>query len=73
MNANMKPDIHVTWDRSKLYFLRSLTAPGDTWVAEHLDPAHLCWGRSVVVEDHYIDSILDGIQDAGLSLEIDHA
>ena len=52
-----------------VYLLEPKTPEADEWVEEHLPDDAMWMGNSVAIEHRYIDAIVDGIQDDGLSVE----
>ena len=60
-------DILIRYDGSKLFLVRGLTKPARDWLDEHVD-AQLTWGANIVVEDRYIEPLLDGLAAQGSAL-----
>lgn len=52
-----------------LFLLTANSELGKAWVDEHLPNDAMTWGRSVVVEHRYIDAIVEGANDDGLTVE----
>ena len=52
-----------------VYMLYPASEAAKEWVREHLPPDALTLGRSIAIEHRFVNSILDGINDAGLVVE----
>jgi hypothetical protein len=48
--------------------LTPISAAANDWVAEHLPEDSVRWAGGVVIEPRYADDILNGAQEAGLSI-----
>jgi hypothetical protein len=56
-------------DHGSICLLTPLTPKASCWVEDHLDPDGMTWGQcSVVIEPRYVQDILDGIADDGLTV-----
>lgn len=62
-------DILIRYDGSKLFLVCGLTKPARDWLDENVD-AQLTWGANLVVEDRYIEPLLDGLSEAGFTYEV---
>ena len=45
------------------------TPAAHDWVEEHLPANAQLWGPSIVVEPRYVQAIIDGVEDEGLTIE----
>lgn len=57
-------------NHGSLVLLKPVTDDADRWVEEYIDSSAQRWAGAVVVEPRYIQPILAGIADAGLSVEV---
>lgn len=49
--------------------LTPTSAAAHEWIGEHIPETSMRWGAcSIVVEPRFVENIIDGITDAGLSL-----
>lgn len=55
-------------DHGSLCVLTPITEPARDWVDEHIDPDAMMWASGVVVEPRYLQTILDGIAEDGLTV-----
>jgi hypothetical protein len=57
-------------NHGSVVILTPTSAAGRDWVAQHLPPDHMTWGRvGVVVEPRFVSDIVDGIEGDGLEVE----
>ena len=61
-------DFRVVWDGSKLILLRPLTQAARNWLHDHLEPDAQYLGANAVIEHRYIEPILLGIDEDGLTI-----
>ena len=59
-------DFHVN-DAGSLVMLEPVTDDAKAWCARHLPEDAPTWGNAYAVEFRYIEDILDGIKQEGLS------
>jgi len=52
----------VTFDGSKLYLVRPATAEARAFLEELVSPDSTWFGGALVVEDHYIADLVDGLR-----------
>jgi hypothetical protein len=62
-------DFTVTGGGS-IYLLRPLTDAARAWVDDHIPDTAMWLGRAVAIEHRYLWPIVEGIDEAGLTLEI---
>jgi hypothetical protein len=64
----MSPDFRVI-DGGSVFLLTPCTGPAQAWVEDNLPAERMVYAGGIVVEHRYIDSIIEGFMDAGLTLE----
>ena len=58
-------------DHGSIWLLAPKTAAATEWISRYISVESQRWGRDqIVVESRYVLGIIDGIEDAGLSLMI---
>lgn len=68
-NAPRTADFNVR-NEGTIYLLQPLTTAGKQWIEEHVDTEHaLYFGRSLSIDHRCIVDLVDGIFDAGLTIE----
>lgn len=58
-------DLH---NHGSICLLVPMTEAAEVWAADHLPENAMTWGPGVVVEPRYVANIVEGIEDAGLSV-----
>ena len=56
-------------NEGSIFLLRPLSEQANAWIDEHLPEDRQTFGGGVVVEHRYITSIIDGIQNDGLTIQ----
>jgi hypothetical protein len=56
-------------NEGSIFILNALTPRASLWCAEHLPHDATRWGNGYVIEPRYIEPIVDGIVDDGLTIE----
>jgi hypothetical protein len=64
----MSPDFRVI-DGGSVFLLTPLTPSGQQWVEDNLPAEALRYAGAIAIEHRYIDPIVEGLMDAGLTLE----
>ena len=65
----MKADIEIG-NHGSIVILNALSDQAIDWMEEHLDPEVQRWGRNgYVIEPRYVEDIIVGAIEAGLTLE----
>jgi hypothetical protein len=54
-----------------IFTLQPLTPAADLWIEENLPARHICHGNHVAIEPRYLEEILVGIEEDGLTLNQD--
>jgi len=55
-------------NEGSIFLLRPLTPEAQNWIDENISDDAQWFGSAVAVEHRYIFDIIDGIQDAGLTI-----
>lgn len=63
----MPPDFTIA-DHGSLWLLFPQTDAAKAWAREHIDPNALAFGKSVVIEPRYVEDIVTGIVNDGLTI-----
>jgi hypothetical protein len=58
-------------DQGSIFLLRSYTDAARDWITENIGDFAQFWCGALVVEHRYIESILAGAQDDGLTVEFE--
>lgn len=62
----MSADFHV-YDQGSIVLLEPVTDDAKAWCARHLPDDAPMWGNAYAVEHRYVEDILDGIAEEGLT------
>lgn len=46
------------------------TPEANKWLGEHIPDHALWWSRGVVIEPRYVEAVMDGIVEDGMTLEV---
>ena len=56
-------------DQGSICILTPIGEAGETWLSENIGDDAMRWGAGVVIEHRYVDDIIEGIQNDGLTVE----
>lgn len=62
------PDL-IVHNHGSIFLLEPITPAADLWIGEHTPTDAQTWGRSIVVEHRFIDTIVAGAIHDGLEVQ----
>lgn len=67
MTEAFQHDFHIV-DGGKVFLVLAKTPIAEKWVEENISNESLRFGNGVAVEDKFIEDIVNGIQNAGMTM-----
>jgi hypothetical protein len=67
MTEAFQHDFHIV-DGGKVFLVIAKTPAAEKWAEENISEESLRFGNGVAVEDRFIENIVNGIQNAGMTM-----